>query len=166
MTKRLLEIASEIVQTQVSTRSMASNEIVLSLGQVFNALQAMQKCEMEGSFMEFGQGPEEKVAEGKGAEGPNPKDSIREDKIICLECGTEMRQLTTKHLSSHGLSPREYKRKWGFPLRQSLSAKSLSRARSVAAKKRGLPPNLVKFQEERKLKRNEAGVEAAGPVES
>lgn len=89
----------------------------------------------------------------------NPKDSIQEDKIVCLECGAEMRQLTTKHLSTHGLNPREYKKKWGFTLRQSLSAKSLSRARSKAAKKRGLPENLVKYQEEKKLRKAEMASE-------
>lgn len=61
--------------------------------------------------------------------------------------------------------PRDYKKKWGFPLKQSLSARSLSRARSRAAKKRGLPENLVKFQEERKLKKGQSGVPAAGRPE-
>jgi predicted transcriptional regulator len=91
-----------------------------------------------------------------------PRQSIQDDKIICLECGTEMRQLTTKHLSSHDLTPREYKHKWGFSLKQPLSAKSLTKARSKAAKKRGLPANLVKFLEERKQKKAEAAV-AHGP---
>jgi predicted transcriptional regulator len=85
-------------------------------------------------------------------EPATPKDSIREGRIMCLECGIEMKQLTRKHLGLHGLTPRDYKKKWGFSMRTPLSAKSLSRARSRAAKKRGLPPNLVKFQQERKLK--------------
>jgi len=59
MNKKLLEIASEIVQTQVSTRSMASEEIVLSLRQIFNALQAMQRCETDGSFVDMGAAGEE-----------------------------------------------------------------------------------------------------------
>jgi hypothetical protein len=62
-----------------------------------------------------------------------------------------MKQLTAKHLSAHGLTIREYKQKWGFPLKQSLSARSLSKARSKAAKRRGLPENLVKYRESRKL---------------
>lgn len=155
MTKRLLEIASEIVQTQVATRQMTSEEIVLSLRQIFNTLLGMQKSESDGSFVDMVDRAEDSSAEGKPAEKADPKDSIQEDKIVCLECGAEMRQLTTKHLGAHGLNPREYKKKWGFALRQSLSAKSLSRARSKAAKKRGLPENLVKYQEERKLKKAE-----------
>jgi len=155
MTKRLLEIASEIVQTQVSMRQMTSEEIVISLRQVFNTLQGMQKSEINGSFVDLGKLTDEPSVEGRSLERLDPKDSIQEDKIVCLECGAEMRQLTTKHLSAHDLNPREYKKKWGFTLRQSLSAKSLSRARSKAAKKRGLPENLVKYQEEKKLKKAE-----------
>ena len=63
----------------------------------------------------------------------DPQSSIQENKVVCLECSAEMRQLTIKHLSSHGLNIREYKKKYGFPLKQSLSAKSLSKARSKAA---------------------------------
>lgn len=166
MTKKLLEIAAEIVQTQVSTRQMASEEIVGSLRQVFNALQSMQKSESDGSFVDVGRTAEELSGEGKGTDRLEPKDSIQEDKIICLECAAEMRQLTTKHLSSHGMNPREYKKKWGFPLRQSLSAKALSKARSKAAKKRGLPENLVKFQEERKQKKAEMAAESAAPPDT
>lgn len=164
MTKKLLEIAAEIVQTQVSTRQMASDEIVLSLRQVFGALQGLQKSEMDGSLIELAKPSEDSSTEGKAVEKLEPKDSIQDDKIICLECAAEMRQLTTKHLSSHGMNPREYKKKWGFPLRQSLSAKSLSKARSRAAKKRGLPENLIRFQEARKLKKAEAvSLETAPP---
>jgi hypothetical protein len=41
-------------------------------------------------------------------------------------------------------------------MRTPLSAKSLCRARSQAAKKRGLPENLVKFLKERKRKAAES----------
>lgn len=76
-----------------------------------------------------------------------------------------MRQLTTKHLSNHGLSPREYKTKWGLSLKQPLSAKSLTKARSRAAKKRGLPENLVKYIEGKKQARADAAAQSfAEPV--
>ena len=73
-----------------------------------------------------------------------PEDSIRDNKIICLECGVELRQLTKLHLDSHSLSAKEYKKKHGFTAGTPLTAKSLTRARQKAAKKRGLPENLVK----------------------
>jgi len=83
----------------------------------------------------------------------SPADSIQEDKVICLECGKEFKQLTQKHLFLHGLSPKEYKQKHGMRLKTSLMAKSLSAARSEAAKARGVPENLKAFQEERRRKK-------------
>lgn len=153
MTKKLVEIAAEIVQNQVSTHPMSSEEIVASLKSVFSALQAIQKSEVEGAGIEAvkvgdaGAGVEKEIEKG------DPKSSILEDRILCLECGAEMRQLTAKHLGAHGLTPREYKTKYGFPMKQPLSAKALTRARSKAAKKRGLPENLVKYQEGKKQKK-------------
>jgi predicted transcriptional regulator len=52
--------------------------------------------------------------------------------------------LSPKHLRSHDLTPKEYRKKHGFSLRQPLCAKSLSERRSKSGKKRGLPANLKK----------------------
>ncbi|MGV8073077.1 MAG: MucR family transcriptional regulator [Syntrophobacteraceae bacterium] len=154
MTRKLLEVAADIVQAQVATSTMSSEEIVSSLKNVFNALQAMQKSETERTLVE-GLKPSDEDYAAEEAHAVDPKASIQDDRIVCLECGAEMKQLTAKHLGSHELSPREYKQKWGFPLKQPLSAKSLTKARSRAAKKRGLPENLKKFQEGRKKQKEE-----------
>jgi len=161
--RKLLDIAAEIVQAQASVGQMSAEQIEQSLVKTFSTLQKMQRAEEKGILLDTA--TEEPTAE-EGAPGrKEPRESIQDDKIVCLECGTEMRQLTTKHLSSHGLTPREYKKKWGFSLKQPLSAKSLTKARSKAAKKRGLPENLVKFLEERKQKKAEAA-EAGAPLET
>ncbi len=157
--RKLLEIAAEIVQAQASVGQMSAENIEQALLKTFSTLQRMQRAEEKGILLERGGGADEMPAEEAAVVKKEPRESILDDKIICLECGTEMRQLTTKHLSSHSLTPREYKKKYGFSLKQPLSAKSLTKARSKAAKKRGLPENLVKFLAERKQKK----AEAAGP---
>jgi len=162
--KKLLDIAAEIVQAQASVGQMSAEQIEQSLIKTFSTLQRMQRAEEKGLFLDRGSAEEVMVDEAQAAK-KEPRDSIQDDKITCLECGTEMRQLTTKHLSSHNLTPREYKQKWGFSLKQPLSARSLTKARSKAAKKRGLPANLVKFLEERKQKKAEAAAESAYPTE-
>lgn len=166
MSKKLLEIAAEIVQNQVSNNPMNSEEIVSSLKFVFSALQTMQKSEIDGTLLEGVKLTEEGAAAEKGVEKQDAKSSIQDDKIICLECGAEMRQLTAKHLGAHNLTPREYKQKYGFPLKQPLSAKSLTRARSKAAKKRGLPENLMKYHEMRKQQKEVFTEAAPLPEES
>lgn len=150
MTKKLYEISADLVQAQVSTSALSSEEIVESLKKVFNTLSSLQRAELEGTNVDVTESVEEPQESASFPEYADPMDSIQQERIICLECGAEMRQLTAKHLNAHGLSIRDYKKKWGFPLKQSLSAKSLSKARSKAAKKRGLPPNLIKYREERK----------------
>ncbi len=149
MSRKLLEVAADLVQAQVSTNAMTSEEMISSLKSVFNTLQAMQKSETEGTFLDIARELGESW-NGERAHAVDPKNSIQEDRIICLECSAEMKQLTAKHLDSHALSPREYKQKWGFPLKQPLSAKSLTRERSKAAKERGLPAELKEFQEKKK----------------
>jgi predicted transcriptional regulator len=159
MTKTLIEIASEIVQTQVSLTSMSADEIASSLRQVFSTLRELQKVEGGGieaaPTAELAQEapPEEKLV-------LTPENSIQNDKVICLECGKEMRQLTTKHLVSHGMSLKEYRKKYGFSMKTPLSAKSLTKARSKAAKKRGLPENLKKAIAARRPGRAEASTQA------
>lgn len=156
MSKKLLEIAAEIVQAQSSVNPMSFDQVENALIKTFSTLQKMQKAEAEGRTLDLLiSGGEVSIAE-KGPEKVDPKDSIQEDKVVCLECGAQMKQLTAKHLSSHELTIREYKQKWGFPLKQSLSAKSLSKARSKAAKKRGLPENLLRYREEKRLQKLEA----------
>jgi predicted transcriptional regulator len=150
MSKMLFEIAAEIVQTQVSSSHMSPGEIASSLREAFKTLQEIQKSEAEGISLEVTQPGQETAAE----EAPKltSADSIQENKVICLECGAEMKQLTQKHLASHSMNQREYKKKYGFAMKTPLVAKSLSKARSKAVKKRGLPKNLKKYQEERKAK--------------
>ena len=144
MSKKLIEIASEIVQTQVSLTSMSGADIAASLRQVFSTLQELEKAETGG--IELAPTAAEEVAATK----LSPANSIQNDKVICLECGAECRQLTSRHLVSHGMSQKEYRKKYGFPMRTPLAANSLTKARSKAAKKRGLPEKLKQAIEARR----------------
>jgi predicted transcriptional regulator len=157
MSKRLTEIAAEIVQGQVSRSPMSSDEIVSSLKGVFGVLMTMNTAETEDVSLDV---------IGSAPKTIKPKDSIRDDKVVCLECGSELKQLTAKHLQTHGLSPRDYKKKWGFPMAQPLSAKSLTKARSKAARKRGLPVKLREYLDARKKLNSESALQpVAAPVE-
>ncbi len=160
MPKKLIDIASEIVQTQVSRTPMSGAEIASSLRQVFSTLNELQKAETAG----IGLAPTaEATGEAPTEEKPvlSPANSIQNDMVICLECGAEMKQLSLKHLVSHGMSQKEYKKKYGFTMRTPLAAKSLTKARSKAAKKRGLPEKLQEYIEARRQKKAAASTKAA-----
>jgi predicted transcriptional regulator len=79
-----------------------------------------------------------------------PQDSIQRNRVICLECNKEFKLLSNRHLALHGLTWRDYKLKYGFRLRQPLSAQSLTQARRRIAEEKGLGVKLVAYQRRRK----------------
>ena len=160
MPRKLIETAAGIVQTQVSLTPMSAADIASSLRQVFSTLHELQKAEAGG----IESAPTaEATGEAPTEEKPvlSQVNSIQNDKVICLECGAEMRQLTQKHLVFHCMNQKEYRKKYGFSMRTPLSAKSLTKARSKTAKKRGLPENLKKAMEARRQKKAAASTKAA-----
>jgi len=163
MSKRILEMAAGLVQAQALKGPMSTEEIIASLTNVFGALMSIKQSESDGRSS-YDEAMVQTVAErGNRPPGIDPKDSIQDDKVICLECGASMLQLTHKHLGPHGLTLQEYKRKWGFPAKQPLSSKNVSKARSRMAKKRGLPENLIKAREAMRLEREKAQSKSIQP---
>lgn len=145
MGKSLVEMAADLVQSQCASKAMNTEEITLALQSTFNALQVLQAGEAK-----LQAGITDGSAVTLSAPGLAPEKSIQKNKIVCLECGQEFKMLSPKHLRSHGLTGREYREKWGFPLRQPLCAKALSERRKKAGKDRGLPENLRKAIAKRK----------------
>lgn len=149
MSKSLVEMAADIVKAQCTSTSMSAEDVSAALQNTFQVLQSLQASE---SSAEAAAGEAGKETEGAAAVAPEK--SILKNKIICLECGQSFTLLSPKHLAGHGLTGREYRKKYGFPLRQPLCAKSLSERRKQAGKDRGVPENLLKAIAERKKKGN------------
>jgi predicted transcriptional regulator len=128
MAKSLTEMAAEIVAAQASHAIMAADDMVGALKKTFDALKNIKTIE-EG---------------GAEAEAPpiDPKKSIQRNYIINLEDGKKYKQLTARTLAKFELTPAEYRKKWGFPARQPLAAKSLSAKRRKTAKALGLGEKL------------------------
>jgi len=131
---------------------MSAEDITSSLQNTFNVLQVLQANEVSAEAVPVG--GEQK---DENAVDVAPEKSILRNKIICLECGQSFKLLSPKHLASHGLNGKEYRKKYGFPLRQPLCAKALSERRKKAGKERGVPENLLKAIAARKLKGSAKG---------
>jgi predicted transcriptional regulator len=114
---------------------MGADEMVAALKKTFDALKNIKTIE-EG-------GPE------VDAPPVDPRKSIQRNYIINLEDGKKYKQLTKRTLAKYGLTPAEYRKKWGFSARQPLAAKALSAKRRKTAKALGLGERL---QEARKAK--------------
>jgi predicted transcriptional regulator len=115
-----LKEAVEIVRAQASVRTMTADEISSMVKKIASDLRALSDGIMEPEAQE---------------PAVDPKKAIREKSVICLECGKSFKVLTKKHLASHGLTPEEYKEKWGYKKGTSLVAKSLARERRKKMKK-------------------------------
>ncbi len=134
MTKTLVEMASDIVQAQGSSKNMSVEELQSALKETFSTLQNLQAME-NGEQGVVGNAAKPAIA---------PERSILKNKIICLECGEDFKSLSFKHLESHGLTRREYRVKYGFSLRQPLCAKAITEKRKKDGKARGIPDALKK----------------------
>jgi predicted transcriptional regulator len=66
------------------------------------------------------------------------KRSVRNDHVVCLECGKHFSMLKRHLNTDHQLTPQEYRQKWGLPLTYPVVAPDYAKTRSALAKKIGL----------------------------
>ncbi len=66
------------------------------------------------------------------------KKSVTANYVVCLEDGKRLKMLR-RHLSvAHGMTPAEYRKKWGLPADHPIVARNYAKQRSRMAKKIGL----------------------------
>lgn len=109
-----LKEALDIVKAQASVRTMTEEEITTMVQKLANGIKAVSEGDVVGESAE---------------PAVDPKKAVREKSIVCLECGKTFKVITKKHLATHGLTPAEYKEKWGFAPGTALVCKSLQRER-------------------------------------
>lgn len=109
-----LKEALEIVKAQASVRNMTEEEIISMVEKLAKGIAAIS---------------DDATLPESADPAVDPKKAIREKSIICLECGKSFKVLTKRHLATHGLTPVEYKEKWGYTKKTSLVCKSLARER-------------------------------------
>ena len=68
----------------------------------------------------------------------NPKKSVHDDYIVCLEDGKKFKSLKRHLMTHYGLTPEQYREKWGLDASYPMVAPNYAAARSQLAKKMGL----------------------------
>jgi predicted transcriptional regulator len=120
---RLTDLTSDIVSAYVSKNSVPPGELPSLIASVHGALSRVNEPQQEAS-------PQR--------EPPMPwKKAIKPDHIISFEDGRPYKSLK-RHLSTRGLTPEQYREKWGLPPSFPMVAPNYSAARSELAKKLGL----------------------------
>ncbi len=121
----ILRMAVEIVSAYVSNNSVASDQVPDVINTVFGSLSALN-----------GQAP------SAVGELPKPAISVRRsvtpDYIVCLEDGKQLKMLKRHLRAAYGLTPDEYRVKWGLPADYPMVAPNYAKQRSSFAKQIGL----------------------------
>lgn len=142
MASSLLELTATIVSSHASVTEMSGDDLIQELQKVHIAL---QKLEIESGEA------------GERGEGRGPalslKKAFQPDQISCMLCGKSGMKTLARHLAQvHGMKPGEYRKQFGIPSGQALTAKNFSEARRRMAQEKGLADNLAKARAVRAAK--------------
>ena len=123
----VLGLTAQIVAAHVSNNAVGSDVLPTLIRDVYSTLSGMGK---------------NTVAAAEPAEKRQPavpvKKSVFPDHIICLEDGKKLKMLKRHLKTAFGLSPDQYRERWGLPQDYPMVAPSYASHRSRLAKKIGL----------------------------
>lgn len=122
---RLIELTSDVVCAYVSNNPVPVAELPGLIAQVHDALRQRVVA------------PETVLSEAQKPAVPIRK-SVTPDYIVCLEDGKQFKSLKRHLATHHGLTPDEYRTKWGLPADYPIVAPNYAAARSALAKSMGL----------------------------
>lgn len=121
----VIEMAADIVSAYVGNNTVSVNDLPVLIKNIHDALKG--------------------VSEGATAEPIAPQTpavsvrrSITPDALICLEDGRKFKSLKRHLQTKYGMSPDDYRAKWGLPKDYPMVAPNYAASRSALAKQMGL----------------------------
>jgi predicted transcriptional regulator len=143
MTQTLVEIATVFVVAQIRVRPCPPDVIDQILHTTHATLLALSRRE---AAQKIKRQKDAQLSETLVSLRQRPWATLQRAQVICLECGKSYRLLSIRHLVLHGLTAKTYKKKWGIPLSQSLSAQSLTKLRRRKARAWGAGQHLAAWR--------------------
>jgi len=122
-TNEMLGLAADIVSAYVSNNTIHSSELTEVIKAVYATLSLLDKNQNESPDLR----PAVPV-----------KKSYTKEYIVCLEDGKRLKMMKRYLRTRYGLSPEEYRKKWGLPADYPMVAANYAAKRSEFAKKIGL----------------------------
>lgn len=121
----ILELTTDIVSSYLAANQVEVGDIPTVIERVYKTL-----ANISGN------------PAGATAERPAPavsiKKSVTPDYIICLEDGKKLKMLKRHLASAYGLTPEQYRERWGLPMDYPMVAPNYAEKRSSLAKSIGL----------------------------
>lgn len=119
----LVTLTADIVAAHVSHNNVAMGDIPVVIRSVHDALSGLGK---------------EVVEEVKQEPAVSIRSSVKPDHIVCLEDGKKLTMLRRYLMTHYGMTPDEYRTKWGLPKDYPMVAPNYAERRRALAKEIGL----------------------------
>ena len=120
----LITHTTDIVVSYVANNSLGANEVSSLIQNIFGTL--------------AGLGQQGSAAETRPEPAVSIRSSVKKDHVVCLEDGKKMKMLKRHLMTDHGLTPDEYRARWGLSSDYPMVAPDYADKRRDLAKKIGL----------------------------
>ncbi len=120
----LMALTADIVSSHVANNSVAVNDLPQLIQNVYATLSGLSTPK--------------KAPEPKQEPAVAIRSSIKPDFIVCLEDGKKLKMLKRHLMTSYGMTPDDYRQKWGLPNDYPMVAPNYAESRRQLAKSIGL----------------------------
>jgi predicted transcriptional regulator len=120
----LITLTSDIVAAHVSNNTISVEEVSTLISTVYGAL--------------AGLGGSAPVEEARPEPAVTVRASVKRDHLVCLEDGKKMKMLKRHLMTEHGMTPDEYRQRWGLGSDYPMVAPEYAETRRDLAVKIGL----------------------------
>ena len=120
----LIDYTSDIVSSYVANNSLSSDQVASLIANVYSALSGLGKQAAAPEVQ-----PEPAVS---------VRSSVKKDHIVCLEDGKKMKMLKRHLMTEHGMTPDDYRQRWGLAADYPMVAPEYAETRRDLAVKIGL----------------------------
>lgn len=124
MTETLIALTADIVSAHVSNNNVTVTDLPLLIQNVHGALNSLGDALVE--------------PEARPEPAVSIRSSIKPDYIVCLEDGKKLKMLKRHLMTHYGLTPDQYRAKWGLASDYPMVAPNYAEQRRTLAKKIGL----------------------------
>jgi predicted transcriptional regulator len=124
MSEMLITLTSDIVAAHVSNNTLSVDEVPTLISTVYGAL--------------AGLGGSAPVEETRPEPAVSVRASVKRDHLVCLEDGKKMKMLKRHLMTEHGMTPDDYRQRWGLAADYPMVAPDYAETRRDLAVKIGL----------------------------
>jgi predicted transcriptional regulator len=125
LNETLVTLTSDIVAAHVSNNDVTVTDLPALISNVYGALAGLGKTAPV-------------VEEVPLKPAVSIRSSVKPDRIVCLDCGMELKMLKRHLMTHHSLSPDQYRARWNLGSEYPLVAPEYAEKRRDLAKKIGL----------------------------